>query len=211
MRYQLNTISEALLHKQVAELLCLLIFLLSFAYKKKRKIKEDWVMATIHMSIKEYQSFIKHSAIPSKKTGPPIKKAPKYHNIKVFVYADGFVLYASCKQKVSGHGALLRKYDSVKEYNRSNELRLLERVHKIDALQEQVPFEISPAFVDNTGKKHLAVIYRADFTYIENGQEIVEDVKAKDQKTGKYLCTEAFKLKWKIMQAQYPQKIFRLF
>lgn len=168
-------------------------------------------MATIHMSAQEYQAYVAHNAIPSKKTGPPGKKAPKYHNVKVFVYADGFVLYANCKLQSAAHGELIRKYDSIKEYRRSNELRLLERAHKIESLQEQVPLEVNPEFVDSSGKKHRAVIYRADFTYVENGREVVEDVKGKDKRTGKYLCTEAFKLKWKILQSNYPEKTFRLY
>ena len=158
------------------------------------------------MSAQEYQAFIHNGAIPAKATGPP-KKGPKYHNVKVYVYADGFI----CNEKVSNHGQLLRKYDSVKEYDRSNQLRLLERAGKIQNLQEQVPIEVSPAFVDNKGRTHKAIVYKADFTYIEDGLEIVEDVKGYDKKTEKYRCTEAFKIKWKLMQANYPTKTFRLF
>ena len=82
------------------------------------------------MSAQEYQKFIRQrSGLPSA-TGPPSAKKPKYHNVKIYIYEDGFV----ANQKVTGHGKLLRKYDSTKEYRRSEELRLLERAHKISAL-----------------------------------------------------------------------------
>ena len=106
------------------------------------------------MSAQEYQKFIRQrSGLPSA-TGPPSAKKPKYHNVKIYIYEDGFV----ANQKVTGHGKLLRKYDSTKEYRRSEELRLLERAHKISALSEQVPIEISPPFTDSNGKKHSAAL-----------------------------------------------------
>lgn len=164
-------------------------------------------MASIHMTAQEYQKFIRQrSGLPSA-TGPPSAKKPKYHNVKIYIYEDGFV----ANQKVIGHGKLLRKYDSTKEYRRSEELRLLERAHKISVLSEQVPIEISPPFTDSDGKKHSAVTYRADFSYVENGCVVIEDVKGQDKNTGKYLCTEAFRLKWKLLQSKYPNIIFRLY
>lgn len=164
-------------------------------------------MASIHMTAQEYQNFIHQRSGHPSATGPPNAKKPKYHNVKVYIYEDGFI----ANQKVAGHGKLLRKYDSTKEYRRSEELRLLERAHKISALSEQVPIEISPPFTDSDGKRHSAVTYRADFSYVENGCVVIEDVKGQDKNTGKYLCTEAFKLKWKLLQSKYPDTIFRLY
>lgn len=62
------------------------------------------------------------------------------------------------------------------------------------------------------GVLHKAVYYKADFVYREqSGEEVVEDVKALDNATGKYLTTETFRLKWKLLMANYPDKVFRLF
>ena len=66
--------------------------------------------------------------------------------------------------------------------------------------------------VEINGKKHKAAYYRADFVYEdENGKTVVEDVKGKDRKTGKYQTTETFNLKWKLLQAKHPDKVFRLY
>ena len=187
-----------------------MIFSKSFAYNKAERNlveKEVGALASLHMTAQEYQKFIHQGdGLPSA-TGPPSTKKSKYRNVKVYNYEDGFI----ANRKISGHGKLLRKYDSIKEHCRSEELHFLERAHKISGLREQVPIEISPPFIDNDGKKHSAVVYRADFSYVENGRVVIEDVKGQDRKTGKYRCTEAFKLKWKLLQSKYPDMVFRLY
>ena len=67
-------------------------------------------------------------------------------------------------------------FDSKKEATAYCELRLLLRAGKIKDLRMQVPYEIVPS-VKIHGVKQRAVKYIADFVYIENGQEVVEDVK----------------------------------
>ena len=47
--------------------------------------------------------------------------------------------------------------------------------------------------------------------YERDGETIVEDVKGQDKKTGKLQMTEAFRLKWKLLQAKYPQYKFELY
>lgn len=144
----------------------------------------------------------------SNKTGPPKSCKPrKYRNVKVYVFEDGY----AATEKLEGHGKIAERFDSVKEYHRCQELRTLERAHRISNLQLQTPFLLAPAFTDKEGKKHRASIYRADFTYEEAGQEVVEDVKAYSQTQGKYLCTETFHLKWKLLHRLYPDKTFRLY
>ena len=85
------------------------------------------------------------------------------------------------------------KFDSVKEYQRWRELRLLEIAGKISGLQRQVPFELIPAqyeTYERYGKKgqrlkdgrrrvELAVTYVPDFVYTKDGEMVVEDVKSK--------------------------------
>lgn len=85
------------------------------------------------------------------------------------------------------------KYDSVKEYRRHDELKLLERAGKITGLQRQVKFELIPKQFEESnevfqrGKNkglpkpgkmlEYAVFYVADFVYKQNGKLVVEDVK----------------------------------
>jgi hypothetical protein len=137
------------------------------------------------------------------------KKPSKHRNTKVYVYADGFVSYGD---KLDNHGALVDHFDSVKEYGRYGELSLLEKAGKISKLKKQVPFLLHDSYQDSSGKKHRAIYYVADFTYNdENGKEIVEDVKGFDKKTGKFMVTSTFSLKWNLLQATYGGKEFRLF
>ena len=70
------------------------------------------------------------------------------------------------------HNIKTGKYDSRKEAKRAVELGLLQRAGQIKGLAEQVKFELLPP----QDGEH-AVHYIADFMYIENGKEVVEDVK----------------------------------
>lgn len=78
----------------------------------------------------------------------------KYHNKKVTV--DGLT------------------FDSIKEANRWQELKLMERAGKITGLSRQLWIEIVPKT-----KLHRARHYVADFVYFdkEQGKTIYEDVK----------------------------------
>ncbi len=126
-----------------------------------------------HMSAEEYRN------MNSKK-----KKISKYRSRYIYVYEDGL---ASEQKDLTGHGAIVRKYDSKKEYARHKELELLEQ-----------------------GRRYF-FYYNADFTYIQDDREVVEDVKGIDRYTGKIRTTEAFQLKWKLLRARYPNKSFRIF
>lgn len=71
------------------------------------------------------------------------------------------------------------KFDSVKEYKRYIELTALMQRGEISELRCQVKFELAPK-VKIQGEKRAkpALRYFADFTYIENGAFVVEDVKS---------------------------------
>lgn len=85
------------------------------------------------------------------------------------------------------------KYDSVKEYRRHDELKLLERAGKITGLQRQVKFVLIPKQCEEStevfkrGKNkglpkpgktlETEIAYYADFVYQQDGKQIVEDVK----------------------------------
>lgn len=70
-------------------------------------------------------------------------------------------------------------YDSVKEYQRHDELKLLEKAGRIHGLERQKKFPLLPSQKDpKTGKVVLrGVGYVADFVYQIDGKTIVEDVK----------------------------------
>jgi len=81
-------------------------------------------------------------------------------------------------------------FDSVKEANRYQELRMLERAGEIRDLQRQVPFVVIPTQRDENGKLiEKEVCYVADFTYIEKGKltRTVEDVKSEATRTREYI------------------------
>ena len=98
-------------------------------------------------------------------------KPSKYKNIKTEV--DGIL------------------FDSKKEANRYAELKLLQRAKQISDLRLQICFEIIPQQVI-CGKKHRAIKYIADFTYLENGITICEDSKG--------FRTDAYMLKKRLMK-----------
>lgn len=77
-------------------------------------------------------------------------------------------------------------YDSKAEARRAADLKLLERAGKIKDLQEQVPFELVPK---QAGER--SAVYKADFTYWEDGSFVVEDVKG--------VKTDLYVLKRKLM------------
>ena len=77
-------------------------------------------------------------------------------------------------------------FDSVKEFHRWGCLRLLERSGAIKDLKRQVKFELIPKIGDERPCNYIA-----DFTYMENGELVVEDVKG--------VRTDAYKIKKKLM------------
>ena len=104
-------------------------------------------------------------------------KQNKYHNKKVIV--DEI------------------KFDSKKESNRYNQLKLLEKANLISELELQKKFELQPSYINNDGKKIRAIYYIADFFYydIKNEKYIVEDTKG--------FRTDVYKLKKKLFEYQY--------
>ena len=79
-----------------------------------------------------------------------------------------------------------QKFDSVAEYHRWGCLRLLDRAGAIKDLKRQVKFELIPRIGNERPCNYIA-----DFTYIENGELVVEDVKG--------VKTDAYKIKKKLM------------
>ena len=132
---------------------------------------------------------------------------PKYGNHKVYAYEDGFV---AGNKDAKEHGNIVDVFDSTKEYCRWLDLQILEKGGSITELKRQVPLTIQEAF-QYEGKRIQKIDYRADFYYRDkNGTVVVEDVKGYDQKNGKYIQTEAFRLKWKLLKSMYPDYHFVL-
>jgi len=92
-------------------------------------------------------------------------------------------------------------FDSKKEYSRYQELMLLERAGQISDLRRQVPFELVPRQIVNGKVVERSVKYIADFTYRENGQFVVEDVKSDATRT------DAYKIKKKLMLSVHGVRI----
>ena len=70
------------------------------------------------------------------------------------------------------------KFDSKKEARRYMELRQLETMGKISDLKLQHTFTLQEAFTTENGERIQAIRYIADFTYMEDGKFVVEDVKS---------------------------------
>ena len=90
-------------------------------------------------------------------------------------------------------------FDSAKEAKRYAELRLLQRAGQIFELQRQVPYVLVPKQVIDGKTVERPVVYKADFVYTENGQEVVEDVKG--------LRTKEYIIKRKLMLWQHGIQI----
>lgn len=86
------------------------------------------------------------------------------------------------KTEIDGH-----RFDSKAEARRYEELKILAQTHKIEELRLQVPFELIPSQYENGRCVERSCKFVADFTYTENGQLVVEDVKSQATITPAYI------------------------
>lgn len=89
-------------------------------------------------------------------------------------------------------------FDSRKEAHRYLVLKGMEEDGLIENLRRQVRYELVPAF-DVDGRHYRPVYYVADFVYVEDGKEVVEDVKG--------MRTDVYKLKSKLFARRYGMSI----
>lgn len=89
-------------------------------------------------------------------------------------------------------------FDSRREADRYLVLKSMEEDGIIEDLRRQVRYELVPAF-DVDGKHYRPVYYVADFTYRENGHEVIEDVKG--------MKTDVYRLKAKLVAYRYGMNI----
>lgn len=89
-------------------------------------------------------------------------------------------------------------FDSRKEADRYLVLKGMEEDGTIEDLRRQVRYELVPAF-DVDGRHYRPVYYVADFVYVEDGKEVVEDVKG--------MITDVYRLKRKLVAYRYGMNI----
>ena len=94
------------------------------------------------------------------------------------------------------------RFDSGKEARRYSELKLLERAGQIKNLELQPRFLLQESFKRN-GETHRKIEYVADFRYIEDGKQVVEDVKSVITKKH-----PVYALKKKLLFKKYPDISF---
>lgn len=130
----------------------------------------------------------------------------KYWNIRVYVQEKGITV----EKPDPALGKTLAVFDSLKEYARFQELKMLQRVGKVSEVERQVKLVIQEAFTYRD--EHISeIFYRADFIYMKDGRKVVEDVKGFDVETQTYRTTADFKLKWKLLKHRYPDYHFTIY
>jgi len=92
-------------------------------------------------------------------------------------------------------------FDSKAEAKRYVELCILVKAGLITNLDLQPAFMLQESFLQG-GKRTRSIKYIADFQYIQDGKEVVEDVKGKE--------TEGFKLKRRLFLKRYPDLELRI-
>ena len=104
--------------------------------------------------------------------------------------------YNARKTKLDGY-----TFDSKAEARRYSELKILVQAKEIYGLDVHPKFVLQGSF-QYKGKTERAIVYIADFAYMENGVYVVEDVKG--------VQTPVFKLKRKMFLSKYPRVDFRI-
>ena len=104
----------------------------------------------------------------------------KYHNKKIIV--DGY------------------KFDSIKEANYYNQLKLLQRAGLIRDLELQRTFILQPSFKLNN-KTRRNITYKADFTYFSNEDNKIHVIDIKGFKT------DVYNIKKKMFEYKYGIEI----
>ena len=91
-------------------------------------------------------------------------------------------------------------FDSQKEAKRFDELYMLQKAGKIESLRLQPKFLLQEGF-RRDGKAYRAIHYIADFAYLKDGKEVVEDVKGHK--------TKEYQIKKKLFLKRYQEIDFR--
>ena len=98
-------------------------------------------------------------------------------------------------------------FDSIIEGQRYLQLLSMEQAGEISGLVCHPKFELQPSFKNSQGKKYSAITYSADFQYIEGGQLVIEDVKARNTRAKRPNTPRIppdGRLRIKLFEYQYP-------
>jgi len=94
-------------------------------------------------------------------------------------------------------------FDSMMEHKRYTQLKMLINAGVILDLHVHPIFKLQPKYYSKSQRRNIAAItYTADYSYLENGQVVVEDVKG--------FKTAAFNLKRRMLEYLYPNIIFKV-
>ena len=100
------------------------------------------------------------------------------------------------------------QFDSKKEARRYCELKMMQHAGQIEGLELQKEFELIPTQRIDGKVVERACKYKADFTYTQDGQQVVEDVKGyRDPKSAGYA---KFVIKRKLMLHKYGIRIIEI-
>jgi len=92
-------------------------------------------------------------------------------------------------------------FDSRRETQRYEELKLMEKAGDIRDLAVHPVIKLQPSFV-YCSETIREITYEADFGYWEDGVQVYEDVKGCE--------TQVFKLKWKMLLYQFVNQNIRI-
>ena len=90
------------------------------------------------------------------------------------------------------------RFDSKREANRYCELKLLHQAGEIHKLRTHPRYTLLEPF-EVKGVKYRGIVYEADFSYTENGVQVVEDVKG--------VKTQVFRIKEKLFMQRYGDEV----
>jgi len=123
---------------------------------------------------------------------------------EVWLTTTGELAAARAPGKCPSCGLLWQGFtaDSFAEARRYGALLLLQRAGRIRELQVHPSYTVLPAFRDRRGRRHQAVAYEADFSYLEDGETVVEDVKGAE--------TDVWKIKEKMFLYSHREIAFRV-
>ena len=87
-------------------------------------------------------------------------------------------------------------FDSKAEMRDYITLKIALQFGHISMLELQPRFLLQEKFADAQGRKHRAIYYQADFSFMRDGKQVVVDVKG--------FPTQAWKIKEKMFRLRYP-------
>lgn len=95
-------------------------------------------------------------------------------------------------------------FQSTQEGKRYLVLKIKQELKLISNLKCQTKFLLQEGFRKN-GKKIQPITWSADFTYLEKGKEIAEDVKPWNKKHKKFIIEPDTRLKHKMFEYLFPE------